>query len=205
MSNLGIIISPDGDQLELHVTPSYLRDLANQLEKCARLDVEGTAVDLDDTVKVKFVDADVLYDEANPSSPSRVDIRNLAAGMSRPYILAIDVSGGMDPTRTQKWIDGKTVGGESYCREIVTFDLELHTYPDKKPTRAVHHSGGTTYRKLQEYVENHPDGPSVLVITDGFAEPIAPAHPDRWTWLITPDGHDWPAYAPRPMRVAHIQ
>ena len=33
---------------------------------------------------------------------------------------------------------------------------------------------------------------AVVMVTDGLAPPITPAEPDKWIWLITEHGDDWP-------------
>ena len=55
-------------------------------------------------------------------------------------------------------------------------------------TQAAHHCA---HRKVGGRVlDVSPD--AVVVLTDGYAPPVTPAEPDKWIWLITEGGDEWP-------------
>ncbi len=46
----------------------------------------------------------------------------------------------------------------------------------------------------------HPD--AIIMVTDGYAAPIAPKESDRWIWLITEGGSDdWIREQPTNVRI----
>ena len=75
-----------------------------------------------------------------------------------------------------------------------TFDHEVHPFT---PGEELPGGGGTSFEAVAEDVvalDDDLDDPldAVLVLTDGYAEPIAPPRPERWIWLIVADGDTWP-------------
>jgi hypothetical protein len=54
-----------------------------------------------------------------------------------------------------------------------------------------------------ERFDEHPD--AVIMVTDGHAPAIAPAEPDKWIWLITPGGDDWPERRHPPMACHRVR
>ena len=80
-----------------------------------------------------------------------------------------------------------------------------------KPGERVRGGGGTSFQIVADYLEGRseidgrrfeerPD--AVVVLTDGYAPPITPAEPDKWIWLITEGGDDWPERR-RPQMACH--
>ena len=204
MSILGIAMTSDGDELELHVTPAYLRYLADELETNKHLEIEGIAVDLDEPVTVSIslpdtadagVDADQEAVAHEPSAPEpNLPIggaTDIAVRIDGDFILAVDVSGGTNSSRMTGWM--RSAASAHNCRQVITFDLQAREH-DPKDELTAH--GGTDFRPVQEYVESYPDDIQVLVLTDGYGPRITPAHPERWTWAIIGQLVDfWPHQA----------
>ena len=44
----------------------------------------------------------------------------------------------------------------------------------------------------------------VIMVTDGYAPAVSPAQPDRWIWLITDGGDDWPERRDPPMATHRV-
>jgi len=112
-------------------------------------------------------------------------------------LIALDLSGSMsDPV--VDWLTtlvGQTDGVESHW---LGFDGVVQPFV---PGERVLGGGGTDFQNVVDYaegrtgsngmrLEEEPD--AVIVVTDGYAQPVTPAEPDRWIWLITDDGDDWP-------------
>lgn len=197
MTTLGIAMNSDGDELELHVTPAYLRQLADQLETDNHVEIEGTAVDLDEPVTIT-----VTYPNASPApTPTAAHTATMekykiptaggvyiANHIEGDYILAVDSSGGMNP-RANMWMHA--VAALPNCREVIAFDDQVR---EVDPKDELVGAGGTDFRAVQDYVESYPRDINVLVLTDGYGPRITPTHPDRWTWAImAPEGSLWPA------------
>lgn len=75
----------------------------------------------------------------------------------------------------------------------------------------VHGGGGTNFQNCVDVVEGRiqvdgedaPEYDCVVMVTDGYAPPVRPADPDRWIWLITEGGDDWPDHSD-PQMSCHI-
>ncbi|WP_433325916.1 vWA domain-containing protein [Spirillospora sp. CA-294931] len=115
----------------------------------------------------------------------------------KTLVIAIDTSGSMsEPVVT--WLTelvGTIDGVEAHW---LSFDGDVMPF---RPGEHVRGGGGTDFGAVRDYVEGrgtvdgklfdeHPD--AIVMVTDGHAPPIVPAEPDRWIWLITPGGDDWP-------------
>lgn len=112
-------------------------------------------------------------------------------------VVAIDTSGSMT-TEFLDWI-AKLVG------EDPTMDIR-YLYFDAECTQfeagdTMGGGGGTNFASVESWIQRnmntdpylkgrYPDG--VLMYTDAYAPPIQPEHRDRWFWLVTPGGSDWP-------------
>lgn len=71
-----------------------------------------------------------------------------------------------------------------------TFDHDVHAFT---PGDQLLGGGGTDFAVIVDDLLEEPDFPdAVLVLTDGYAPPIDPPHPERWIWLIVADGDGWP-------------
>ncbi len=115
----------------------------------------------------------------------------------RVLVIAFDTSGSM-PDPVVQWLTelvGQIDGVEAHW---LSFDAGVMPF---KPGERVLGGGGTSFQAVVDYVEGRttvdgkpfeerPD--AVVMVTDGYAPPVAPADPDRWIWLITDGGHDWP-------------
>lgn len=116
---------------------------------------------------------------------------------TKVVVIAIDTSGSM-PQDVIDWITslvGSTDGVESHW---LSFDGVVMPFV---PGERVFGGGGTNFHHVVDYVEGrlevdgkrcevNPD--AVIMVTDGHAPPVTPARPDRWIWLITDGGNDWP-------------
>ncbi|MFI1921730.1 MULTISPECIES: hypothetical protein [unclassified Streptomyces] len=112
-------------------------------------------------------------------------------------VIAYDTSGSM-PQHVVQWLTelvGRIDGVEAHW---LSFDAVVMPF---RPGERVYGGGGTSFQAVADHVEGRtevngrrfderPD--AVVVLTDGYAPPITPAEPDRWIWLITEGGHEWP-------------
>ncbi|MEU6339497.1 hypothetical protein ABZ883_00895 [Streptomyces sp. NPDC046977] len=119
-------------------------------------------------------------------------------------VVAYDTSGSM-PASVVAWLTelvGRIEGVEAHW---LSFDGVVMPFA---PGERVYGGGGTSFRAVADYVEGRtevrgrrfeerPD--AVIVLTDGFAPHITPAEPDKWIWLITQGGDDWPDSHTPPM------
>ncbi|MFF3876549.1 hypothetical protein [Streptomyces sp. NPDC001978] len=112
-------------------------------------------------------------------------------------VIAFDTSGSM-PDHVIRWLTelvGRIDGVEAHW---LSFDAVVMPF---RPGERVFGGGGTSFQVVADYVEGrtevngrrfdvNPD--AVVVLTDGYAPPITPAEPDKWIWLITEGGSEWP-------------
>ncbi|WP_367319547.1 hypothetical protein [Streptomyces sp. HUAS ZL42] len=112
-------------------------------------------------------------------------------------VVAYDTSGSM-PQHVITWLTelvGRIDGVEAHW---LSFDAVVMPF---KPGERVYGGGGTSFQVVADYVEGRtevngrrfdvtPD--AVVMLTDGYAPPITPAEPDKWIWLITEGGDEWP-------------
>ncbi|MEU1274895.1 hypothetical protein [Streptomyces sp. NPDC005799] len=112
-------------------------------------------------------------------------------------VIAYDTSGSM-PEHVVEWLTrlvGRIDGVEAHW---LSFDGQVMPF---KPGERVLGGGGTSFQAVADYVEGRtavngrrfdvtPD--AVVMLTDGYAPPITPAEPDKWIWLITEGGSEWP-------------
>lgn len=123
---------------------------------------------------------------------------------TKVVLVAFDTSGSM-PDAVVEWLTtlvGQTDGVESHW---LAFDGVVVPFV---PGERVTGGGGTNFQNVVDYAEgrlevagktfaHEPD--AVVVVTDGYAPHVTPADPDRWIWLITDGGDDWPEHHHRPM------
>lgn len=119
-------------------------------------------------------------------------------------VVAYDTSGSM-PSSVVTWLTelvGRIEGVEAHW---LSFDGVVMPFA---PGERVYGGGGTSFQAVADYVEGRvevrgrrfeerPD--AVIVLTDGWAPHITPAEPDKWIWLITEGGDDWPDSHTPPM------
>ncbi|MEU6372996.1 hypothetical protein [Streptomyces sp. NPDC046909] len=112
-------------------------------------------------------------------------------------VIAYDTSGSM-PHHVITWLTelvGRIDGVEAHW---LSFDGVVMPFV---PGERVYGGGGTSFQVVADYVEGRtevrgrrfdetPD--AVVMLTDGYAPPITPAEPDKWIWLITEGGDEWP-------------
>ncbi|MFI7498732.1 hypothetical protein ACIBVL_09435 [Streptomyces sp. NPDC049687] len=112
-------------------------------------------------------------------------------------VIAYDTSGSM-PDQVIRWLTelvGRIDGVEAHW---LSFDAVVMPF---EPGERVYGGGGTSFQVVADHVEGRTevngrrfdgDPDAVVVLTDGHAPPITPAEPEKWIWLITERGHDWP-------------
>lgn len=112
-------------------------------------------------------------------------------------VIAYDTSGSM-PHHVITWLTelvGRIDGVQAHW---LSFDAFVMPFA---PGERVYGGGGTSFQAVADYVEGRtevngrrfdetPD--AVVMLTDGYAPPITPAEPDKWIWLITEGGDEWP-------------
>ncbi|MEU6982214.1 hypothetical protein ABZ946_02130 [Streptomyces sp. NPDC046324] len=112
-------------------------------------------------------------------------------------VIAYDTSGSM-PDHVVDWLTELVGGIDGVEAHWLSFDAVVMPF---RPGERVFGGGGTSFQVVADYVEGRtlvdgrpfeetPD--AVVMLTDGYAPPITPAEPDKWIWLITEGGDDWP-------------
>ncbi|WAZ25339.1 hypothetical protein STRCI_006829 [Streptomyces cinnabarinus] len=112
-------------------------------------------------------------------------------------VIAYDTSGSMSH-RVITWLTELVGGIDGVQAHWLSFDAVVMPFT---PGERVYGGGGTSFQAVADYVEGRtevqgrrfeetPD--AVVVLTDGYAPPITPAEPDKWIWLITEGGDEWP-------------
>lgn len=103
-------------------------------------------------------------------------------------LMAIDASGSVSPPFLDAFVqlaEQKLPGNRV---TFISFDTEPYVY--EKGSGKVQGNGGTRVQAVEDYItahlERYPD--IVFVFTDGDTPPPSPSHPDRWIWILTPDG-----------------
>ncbi|MBC6466470.1 hypothetical protein HKK74_13275 [Actinomadura alba] len=123
---------------------------------------------------------------------------------TKVVLIALDTSGSM-PDSVVDWLTtlvGQTDGVESHW---LGFDGVVVPFV---PGERVLGGGGTNFQNVVDYAEGRlevngkrfevePD--AIIMATDGYAPHVTPADPDRWIWLITDNGDDWPERHHPPM------
>ncbi|MFI9051450.1 hypothetical protein [Streptomyces sp. NPDC053427] len=112
-------------------------------------------------------------------------------------VIAYDTSGSMSD-RVVDWLTQLVGEIDGVAAHWLSFDAVVMPF---RPGERVYGGGGTSFQVVADYVEGRtavddrhfdeiPD--AVVMLTDGYAPRITPAEPDKWIWLITQDGDDWP-------------
>lgn len=123
----------------------------------------------------------------------------------KQVVVAIDTSGSMPSAlidRIAKLI-GEIPNTEAHW---LAFDAEVYPFSPGDPLPG---GGGTSFEVIAEYIygqgryqggsdnkrahvpiDFEPD--AVVVLTDGYAQPIDPPHREKWIWAITKGGNTWP-------------
>ncbi|MGV9451998.1 DUF2201 family putative metallopeptidase [Streptomyces sp. NPDC003635] len=112
-------------------------------------------------------------------------------------VIAYDTSGSM-PQRVITWLTELVGRIDGVHAHWLSFDAVVMPFV---PGERVYGGGGTSFQVVADYVEGRteihgrrfeetPD--AVVVLTDGYAPPITPAEPEKWIWLITEGGDEWP-------------
>ena len=100
-------------------------------------------------------------------------------------LVAIDTTGSMDLAAIRA-IKKMVAHSEEITVKYVYFQTAVVEF---EPGDDLLGGGGTDFECVNQYVNNMEEPPEgVLMYTDGFASSIYPEDPDKWFWLITPDG-----------------
>lgn len=126
------------------------------------------------------------------------------AERTKVVVVALDTSGSM-PDEVIDWVTklvGSTEGVETHW---LSFDGVVMPFV---PGERVLGGGGTDFKNVVDYVEGRlevdgkrfeENADAVIMVTDGYAPAVTPSRPDRWIWLITDGGDDWPERHDPPM------
>ncbi len=125
-------------------------------------------------------------------------------------VIAYDTSGSM-PDSVVEWMIELVGGIDGVQAHWLSFDGVVMPF---RPGERVLGGGGTSFQAVVDYVEGRstvdgkpfeesPD--AVVVLTDGYAPHVTPADPDRWIWLITEGGDDWPDAHTPPMACHRVR
>ncbi|MFE0675754.1 hypothetical protein [Streptomyces sp. NPDC058867] len=112
-------------------------------------------------------------------------------------VIAFDTSGSM-PQHVITWLTALVGRIDGVRAHWLSFDGVVMPFA---PGERVYGGGGTSFQAVADYVEGrtevngapfeeNPD--AVVMLTDGYAPPITPAEPEKWIWLITEGGDEWP-------------
>ncbi|MCX2947041.1 DUF2201 family putative metallopeptidase [Lentzea sp. NEAU-D7] len=125
-------------------------------------------------------------------------------------VIAYDTSGSM-PQSVVTWMTELVGGIEGVQAHWLAFDGVVMPF---RLGESVSGGGGTSFQVVVdhvegrstvdgEYFEERPD--AVIVLTDGYAPHVTPAEPDKWIWLITEGGDDWPDHHTPPMACHRVR
>ena len=116
---------------------------------------------------------------------------------NKVLVIAYDTSGSM-PSSVVSWMTDLVGGIDGVQAHWLAFDGVVMPF---RPGEVVRGGGGTSFQAVVDYVEGRsavdgklfdecPD--AVVMLTDGYAPHVTPSEPDKWIWLITAGGDDWP-------------
>jgi hypothetical protein len=125
-------------------------------------------------------------------------------------VIAYDTSGSM-PQSVVDWMIELVGGIDGVQAHWLSFDGVVMPF---KPGERVLGGGGTSFQHVVDYVEGkstvdgkhfdeRPD--AIVMLTDGYAPHVTPAEPDKWIWLITEGGDDWPDTHHPPMACHRVR
>lgn len=112
-------------------------------------------------------------------------------------VFAYDTSGSM-PAHVVAWLTDLVGRIDRVRAHWLSFDAVVMPF---RPGERVFGGGGTSFQAVADYVEGRSEVrgarfeeqvDAVVMLTDGHAPHITPAEPDKWIWLITQGGDDWP-------------
>ncbi|MFD4638195.1 hypothetical protein ACFWN2_12825 [Lentzea sp. NPDC058436] len=125
-------------------------------------------------------------------------------------VIAYDTSGSM-PAGVVEWMTDLVGGIDGVQAHWLAFDGVVMPF---RPGEPVLGGGGTSFQAVVDHVEGRsavdgqlfeerPD--AVIMLTDGLAPHVTPAEPDKWIWLITEGGDDWPDHHTPPMACHRVR
>lgn len=133
----------------------------------------------------------LAFEELYEEQGYRLPFQPIGDERQTKLAIAVDTSGSM-PAEVIRRV-ANLVGKIPNCEtEWCAFDADVYPFEPGQPLQG---GGGTNFSVVRDWAENRDDDPfdCVLVLTDGGAPEIMPAEPDKWVWLITPNGDMWPA------------
>lgn len=102
----------------------------------------------------------------------------------------IDTSGSMYGDQVLEHVRNVVGLMDGVDAKYYNFDNDIY---DVVLGEAFRGGGGTSFRIIEDHVNSQTDSPDlILVITDGYAEKITPRDSEKWVWLVTPGGDEWP-------------
>ncbi len=111
-------------------------------------------------------------------------------------VIAIDTSGSM-PESLITELSNLVGTNEQMDVTWIAFDGQVWPF---QPGQSMQGGGGTSFQVIDDYLLTLEEPPDVVIVaTDGYAAPITPREPEKWVWLITPGGSEWPATHDVPM------
>ncbi|TYC18405.1 hypothetical protein FXF65_01175 [Actinomadura syzygii] len=120
----------------------------------------------------------------------------------KTLVIALDTSGSI-PAGVVDWLSGLVGRIDGVETEWLSFDAAVNPF---RPGEPMYGGGGTDFGAIQRHVETKDQSPdAVIVVTDGYADPIRPAEPEKWIWLITPGGDEWPERRDPPMACHRVR
>lgn len=128
----------------------------------------------------------------------------------RVLVIAYDTSGSM-PSGVVEWMTGLVGRIDGVEAHWLAFDGVVTRFRAGETVRG---GGGTSFATVVDYVEGRStvDGElfeervdAVIMLTDGHAPKVTPAEPDKWIWLITEGGDDWPDAHTPPMACHRVR
>lgn len=117
----------------------------------------------------------------------------------REVAVFLDASGSITPELVKRFtaLMGSVAGARIrwFSFDAKVYDLGVSEGPVTDVTE-IQGGGGTDFAPLMDKVAELEDEPdAIIVLTDGYAQPIRPVNAERWIWLITPGGSTWSADA----------
>lgn len=115
----------------------------------------------------------------------------------KSVVIALDTSASM-PQHVIRWVTDLVGRIDGVQAHWLSFDGVVMPF---KPGERVYGGGGTSFQVVADYVEGRTEvggrrfqetADAVVMLTDGYAPTITPAEPDKWIWLITEGGDEWP-------------
>ena len=105
-------------------------------------------------------------------------------------LLAIDASGSISGTVLTRLLGlARSIPQDRVEMKAISFDTISYAFDIWAKEPKILGGGGTSFGAIEVFASKLPRYPDlIIVLTDGFAHRPKVQHPDRWFWLITPNG-----------------